>query len=76
MEKDEGKKAHRLLDYLLTTYRLKNDSILADVLEVKKPTISKIRNGHMGVGAAFILAVHDAFEIPIKRIKELVAEGK
>jgi hypothetical protein len=71
MEKEHVRKPHKLLDYLLATYRLKNDSMLAAHLEVKRPTLSKIRGGTLGVGANFILAVHDAFDIPIKEIKAL-----
>jgi hypothetical protein len=71
MEKEYVRKPHKLLDYLLATYRYKNDSVLADVLGIKRPTLSKIRGRTMLVGASFILAVHDAFGIPIKEIKAL-----
>jgi plasmid maintenance system antidote protein VapI len=71
MEKEYVRKPHKLLDYLLATYRLKNDSTLAAHLQVKRPTLSKIRGGTLAVGANFILAVHDAFDIPIKEIKAL-----
>ncbi len=71
MEKEYVRKPHKLLDYLLATYRLKNDSTLAAHLQVKRPTLSKIRSGGLGVGPNFILAVHDAFDIPIKEIKAL-----
>jgi hypothetical protein len=71
MEKEYVRKPHKLLDYLLATYRYKNDSILADVIGIKRPTLSKIRGRTMPVGATFILAVHDAFGIPIKEIKAL-----
>jgi plasmid maintenance system antidote protein VapI len=71
MEKEYVRKPHKLLDYLLATYRLKNDSTLAAHLQVKRPTLSKIRGGTLAVGANFILAVHDAFDIPIKKIKAL-----
>ena len=70
-DKEYEKRPHKLLDYLLATYRLKNDSMLADTLEVKKPTISKVRNRAMKVGPNFILAVHDAFGLSIKEIKAL-----
>ena len=69
MEKEYVRKPHKLLDYLLATYRLKNDSTLAAHLQVKRPTLSKIRGGTLQVGPNFILAVHDAFDIPIKQIK-------
>lgn len=71
MEKEHVRQPHKLLDYLLTTYRYKNDSSLANAIGIKRPTLSKIRAGKIGVGASFILAVHDAFDIPIKKIKAL-----
>ena len=71
MEKEYVRKPHKLLDYLLATYQLKNDSVLSVHLQIKKPTLSKIRGGTLAVGANFILAVHDAFDIPIKEIKAL-----
>ena len=74
--KEHVRKPHKLLDYLLTTYRLKNDSVLSVHLQIKKPTLSKIRGGTLGVGPNFILAVHDAFDIPIKEIKAMLAKGE
>lgn len=71
MEKEYVRKPHKLLDYLLATYRYKNDSVLADVMGLKRPELSKVRGGMRKVGPSLILAIHDAFGMSIKEIKAL-----
>jgi hypothetical protein len=61
-----------LLDYLLITYKIKNDTALCRLLEVPKCNLSKARHGVNAFGDSWILAIHEVFEIPIKEIKEML----
>jgi plasmid maintenance system antidote protein VapI len=54
---------------------LPNDAVLAKLLGVHPPTISKMRHGHMSLTPSFILKIHEAFDMPVKEIKR-VAYGK
>lgn len=65
----------KLLDYLKDKYRLESDMELARELGVSAPTLSRVRTGHKPVGANLILAIHDAFEMPIKDIKGMLNGG-
>jgi hypothetical protein len=65
------KPAHRLFDFLIKNYRLKNDNALADALDVVPSVISKVRSGRQ-VTASLILKVHEKYEIPIRDIKVLL----
>jgi len=62
----------KLLDFLKEKFNIKNDRHLALVLGVRAPAISKIRNGHTSITPAFILVVHETFDIPVKEIKALI----
>lgn len=73
---DWERRPHGMLDYLMATYKIKNDAELAKRLNVTGPVISKIRNRKTPVGAGLILEIHDYFEIPIKEIKALIAESE
>lgn len=61
----------KLLDYLLKTYKIKNDRALAHILSISTPTISKIRSGST-VSSDVILKIHEAFNIPVKKIRDLI----
>jgi plasmid maintenance system antidote protein VapI len=50
---------------------LPNDAVLAKLLGVHPPTISKLRHGHMSLTPSFILKVHEAFDMPVKEIKRI-----
>jgi plasmid maintenance system antidote protein VapI len=60
-----------LIDYLRHEYMLPNDAVLAKLLGVHPPTISKLRHGHMSLTPSFILKVHEAFDMPVKEIKRI-----
>jgi len=70
------RKDHALLDYLLKTYKIKNDAQLSKALNVMPPVISKIRNRKYPVSAVMILEIHEQFEMPIKQIKVLAAQSE
>ena len=65
----------RLLDYLKNKFHIESDMELAKELGVSAPTLSRVRMGHKEVGANLILAIHDAFEMPIKDIKGMLNGG-
>jgi plasmid maintenance system antidote protein VapI len=62
---------NRLLDHLIKQFGLHKDAALARELQVSPPVLSKIRHGKMSITPAFILRVHETFDIPIKEIKKL-----
>lgn len=67
----KNKNPHPLLDKLKEFFKANSDSHIADVLEVTKPTISKIRTRTVGISDTMILAVHEATAWPISYIKQL-----
>ena len=62
----------KLIDFLLEKYKIKKDRQLAQMLEVKAPTLSKIRSGKSSVSAEVILKIHKTFELPVKDIEALL----
>jgi len=61
-----------LLDHLHTLLKGKqNDAKLSMRLGVQAPVISKIRGDTLKIGATFILAVHEEFDITTAEIREL-----
>lgn len=65
------KPAHRLFDFLIKNFRLKNDNALALALDLLPSTICKMRAGRP-VTASVILRVHEKYEIPVRDIKALI----
>lgn len=63
---------HALFDEIIKCYKLKNDAALARMLKISPANISRFRYSRRPIGASLILAVHDATNWPIKRIKELL----
>ena len=66
---------NHLIDHILSQYSVKNDAALAKLIGVHPPTISKMRHGRMPLTPAFILKVHETFDMPVKEIKR-IAYGK
>ena len=60
-----------LLDYLRREYKLRSDAALAERLEISPPVISKLRTGRTNLTPSIILRIHDAFDIPIAKIKRI-----
>lgn len=67
----EAHNTNRLLDHLISHFQLKNDAALARAIDVSAPVISKLRHGTLKLGATAILAIHEAFDMPIREIKAL-----
>lgn len=63
---------HPLLDYLRKYARVKNDAALARLLGVKPPMLSKMRHRTLSVTPAFILRVHEEFDIPVAQIRKVM----
>lgn len=63
----------KLLDALLGEQGLKNDAALSRFLDVAPPVISKLRHGRFSVSGDMMIRIHEKTDMPIKRIKELVA---
>ena len=67
-------KENVLLDTIIDKYMLKNDAALARLLGISPVVLSKIRNGHKRIGPTIILAVHETTDMPVSKIKELIAK--
>ena len=62
-------RSNQLLDLVIQTAQLKNDSALARELRVHTAVISNIRHGLQNVGPALIVRIHDLTEMPVRDIK-------
>lgn len=71
-KESQKKPAHKLLDYLTENFDLKSDFQLAMELNKTPSSICKFRSGRREITPAIILAVHERFDIPVKKIKELL----
>lgn len=63
-----------LLDALIEKLKLKNDAALARELEVAPPVISKIRHRTLRVGATMLIRMHQASELTISELRNLMGE--
>ena len=66
---EEYRPDHDLLDIIKDELDLKTDAALAEVLEISKPQISKIRHGKMKISPVHILRIYDATGWSIEKIK-------
>jgi len=63
---------HTLFDEIIKTYKLRSDADLSRMIGVSPANISRFRYGRRPIRASTILAIHDATNWPIRRIKELI----
>jgi DNA-binding transcriptional regulator YdaS (Cro superfamily) len=63
---------HTLFDEIIRVYQLKNDAALARMLKISPANISRFRYGRRPIRASLVLAVHDATNWPIKKIKGMI----
>ena len=61
---------HRLLDFLIASKWAKNDGQIAKLIGLSPGSVSKVRNGK-APSPEFILAVYDATNLSIEKIREL-----
>ncbi len=66
----------RLLDALLERLQLKNDAALSRLLEIEAPTISKIRNRRVNVGATLLLRMHEVSNLSIDELRLLMGDRR
>jgi hypothetical protein len=65
-----------LLDAVQERLLLNNDAQLARLLDVQPPLISKIRNRHLPVGAAFLIRLHEASGLSIVDMRRLMGDRR
>lgn len=70
----EPKYPNALLDHLRKIGLGDNDFAIAKKLNVTPPVISRIRSGKKRVSARVILAVYDATDLSIEKIRELMGK--
>jgi plasmid maintenance system antidote protein VapI len=65
--------AAKLFDTIMDRHAIKNDAELSRQLEILPPSISRMRNGKLPVGAVTILRISETYDMPIKEIRALAA---
>jgi hypothetical protein len=66
-----------LLDFVIVQTCAQNDAMLAATLRISRPGLSKIRNGHLHLGATVQLAMIEHCGISLAQIRRYVpARGK
>ena len=70
----DGYDPNALMDTLIERLKLKNDAALARELEVAPPVISKIRHRTLRVGATMLFRMHEASELTISELRNLMGE--
>jgi transcriptional regulator with XRE-family HTH domain len=69
-------KSGKLFDYLRDKLRAKNDADMARKAGVSLPYVSLIRRGKREPGDLFLMHIHNATGISIKKMRELIAGEK
>lgn len=57
LRRERASKQSELIDDIIKAQDLKNDASLARLLEVSPPVISKLRNGHLPIGAGILMSI-------------------
>jgi DNA-binding transcriptional regulator YdaS (Cro superfamily) len=65
---------NHLLDTLMEKLEVGSDAALARVLDIPPSTISKIRHKQVSVNSALLLAAHEATEISIRELRQLMGD--
>jgi plasmid maintenance system antidote protein VapI len=63
---------NRLIDALILRKALKNDAALCRFLQVSPPLISRIRHGKLKVSGDVMIRMHEAFDMPIAELRQLI----
>jgi hypothetical protein len=63
-----------LLDAIRSRLKIRSDASLSRVLGVAPPVISKIRHRKLPIGASLLIRMHDATELSIKDLRELMGD--
>ncbi len=67
---------NHLLDAVIKHVGLKNDAALSRILEVAPPVISKVRHGHLPVGATLLLRMHEISDLSIRELRSLMGDRR
>lgn len=67
---------NHLLDSLIERLQLRNDAALSRALGVEPPVISKIRHRRLPVGASILIRMHEASDITINELRELMGDRR
>ena len=67
---------NHLLDAVIKHVGLKNDAALSRMLEVAPPVISKVRHGHLPVGATLLLRMHEISDLSIRELRSLMGDRR
>ena len=59
-----------LLDAIINRQKLKNDAQLCRLLEIQPPVISKLRHGHLPIGASLLIRIHEETGMSIRELKD------
>lgn len=66
------KRPHKLFDHIKSFYKIDSEAMLAHILNLSPPELSRYRNDHKRIGSRVILAVYDATKMPIEKIREML----
>ena len=66
-------KSGKLFSHLYEKYRLTTDRELSAKTGIARPIISKIRNGKQEVSNSNLVHINEATNMPIKKMRELIA---
>jgi hypothetical protein len=69
------KRHNALLNYLVEQLGVTTDSALARKLDVAPPVISKIRHGHMAIGATLQLGMLDSGALTHEQLRRYVSSS-
>lgn len=72
MNQQQSSDLNPFLNILLERNFLKNDAELCRALMIYPPVISKIRHRRHGVSADLLIRMHEAFNMPISELRELM----
>jgi|GEM_PF-3319757 len=70
----DGYTPNHMLDTLMMKLGVKSDAALARALAVPPSTLSKVRHKQMPVNSALLLAAHDATEMSIRELRQLLGD--
>lgn len=65
-----------LLDEIIKRFGLKNDAALARKANLSPPVVSKMRHEKISLSATIVLALHEAFDMPVQEIKSLAGANE
>ena len=66
----------RMLDEVLHRMRLKSDASLGRLVEISPPSISKVRQRHLPVGAIMLIRLHEVSGISIAELRALMGDSR